>query len=185
MRTNEAHVALSSTIYNVNVDLSDADRDVYEALDLRVARHPSESEEYFVSRLLAYCLEYREGITFSRGLSDPDEPPIAIRDLTGVMRAWIDVGTPSGDRLHRAMKSTGRVAVYNHKDSTQWLAGLASARIHRADELELYALDRSLVAPLAARLERRMSLAMAVADQDIYLSFAEGTLQGTVTRQRI
>jgi len=158
---------------------------VYETLDLRVARHPSESEEYFITRLFAYCLEHQDGIEFSRGLSDPNVPPIAIRDLTGVMRAWVDIGTPAADRLHRAAKSTARVVVYNHKDSAQWLAGLSSARIHRADEMEIYAIDRSLVASLAARLERRMSFAMSVADHDIYLSFSDGALQGTVTRQRI
>src|SRR5687767_5679052 len=109
-----------------------------------MAKHPSESDEFLVARLLAYCLEYAEGIEFSRGLSDPDEPPVAVRDMTGVLRAWIDVGTPSADRLHRAAKAAPRVAVYLHKESTQWLAGLASARIHRADEIVLRAIDRSL-----------------------------------------
>ena len=104
-------MALTSTVYNFNIDLSDADRGVYETLDLRVARHPSESEEFLVARLLAYCLEYQQGIEFSRGLSDADEPPIAVRDLTGAMRAWIDIGTPSADRLHKASKSTARVCV--------------------------------------------------------------------------
>lgn len=138
-------MALSSTVYTLNIDLSDADRHVYETLDLRVARHPSESEEILVARLLAYCLEYQEGIEFSRGLSDADEPPIAVRDLTGVMRAWIDIGTPSADRLHQAAKSTSRVCVYDHKDSQQWRASLGAAKIHRAAEIEIYALDRSLV----------------------------------------
>src|SRR5215213_4501011 len=107
-------MALGSTVYSLDIDLSDADRGVYETLALRIARHPSESDEFLVARLLAYCLEYEEGIEFSRGLSDPDEPPIAVRDLTGAMRAWIDIGTPAVDRLHRAAKSTPRVAVYVH-----------------------------------------------------------------------
>lgn len=178
-------MALTSTVYNFNIDLSDADRNVYETLDLRVARHPSESEEFLVARLLAYCLEYQEGIEFSRGLSDADEPPIAVRDLTGTMRAWIDIGTPAADRLHKAAKSTPRVCVYNHKDSHQWLAGLAAAKIHHAEAVEIYALDRSLVASLAAKLDRRMSFAMSVAEHEIYLSLADATLQGAVTRQRI
>ena len=109
-------MALSSTIFVVAIDLADADRNVYETLALRLARHPSESDEFLVARLLAYCLEHTEGIEFSRGLSDADEPPIAVRDLTGRLRAWIDVGTPSPDRLHRAAKLAPRVAVYVHKD---------------------------------------------------------------------
>src|ERR687898_3661029 len=97
-------MALTAIIHNFDIELADSDRGVYESLALRVARHPSESDEFLVARVLAYCLEYREGIEFSRGLSDADEPPIAVRDLTGRLRAWIDVGTPSPDRLHREAK---------------------------------------------------------------------------------
>jgi len=126
-------MALGATVYNFEIDLSDSDRGVYETLALRVARHPSESDEYLVARVLAYCLEYAVGIAFSSGgLSDPDEPPMAIRDLTGALRAWIDVGTPDAARLHRAAKLAPRVAVYVHKDPVQWLRGLSGARIHRA-----------------------------------------------------
>ena len=178
-------MALTSTVYTFNIDLSDTDRGVYETLDLRVARHPSESEEFLLARVLAYCLEYNEGIDFSRGLSDPDEPPIAVRDLTGTMRVWIDIGTPSVDRLHKAAKSAARVAVYNHKESRQWLAGLSSAKIHRGADVELYGLDRSLIAALAAILDRRMSFAMSVSDQDIYISLPAAALQGRVTRLRM
>ena len=95
-------VALSSTIYTFDIDLNDADRRVYETLALRVARHPSESEPYLLTRVLAYALEYTEGIGFSRGLSEPDEPAIFVRDLTGAIRVWIEIGTPDAERLHRA-----------------------------------------------------------------------------------
>src|SRR4029450_9446033 len=98
-------MALAATIYNFDIDLADSDRGVYETLALRVARHPSESDDYLIARLLAYCLEYTEAIEFSRGgLSEPDEPPIAIRDLTGRLQAWIDIGSPDAARLHKAGK---------------------------------------------------------------------------------
>ena len=74
-------MALNSTVYNIVVELSDIDRGVYESLDLRVAQHPSESAEYMVTRVLAYCLEYTEGIEFTQGLSNADEPAIVVRDL--------------------------------------------------------------------------------------------------------
>lgn len=173
-------MALSSTVFNFDIDLADADRGVYEALSLRVARHPSESDEFLVARVLAYCLEYTEGIEFSRGLSDADDPPLAIRDLTGAMLAWIDVGTPSADRLHRASKAAARVAVYVHKDATQWLAGLASARIHRRETIELRAIDRGLVAALVARLDRRVSFALSVSDGELFVSFADASITGAV-----
>jgi uncharacterized protein YaeQ len=173
-------MALSSTVFTFEIDLSDADRGVYEHLDLRVARHPSESDEFLVARVLAYCLEYTEGIEFSRGLCDADEPPIAVRDLTGAMQTWIDVGTPSAERLHRASKGTPRVAVYVHKDHAQWLASLAGAKIHRADAVELRVIERALIRDLAAALERRMSFALAVSDGDVFVSLAGRTLSGAI-----
>ena len=104
-------MALGATIYTFDVDLADADRAVFESLALRVARHPSESEEYLVTRVLAYALEFREGIAFSPGLSDPDEPTISIRDMTGAIQSWIDIGIPDAARLHKASKIAPRVAV--------------------------------------------------------------------------
>src|SRR5688500_13265702 len=75
-------MGLGATIYTFDVQLADYDRGVFETLDLRLARHPSESEEYLIARVLAYSLEYTEGIAFSRGLAEPDEPALAVRDLT-------------------------------------------------------------------------------------------------------
>jgi uncharacterized protein YaeQ len=179
-------MALTSTVYNFEIDLADADRGVYETLALRVARHPSESDEFLAARVLAYCLEYEEGIEFScGGLSDPDDPPIGIRDLTGVLRAWIDIGTPAADRLHRASKATPRVAVYVHKESTQWLAGLKAAAIHRAEDLEVYAIERSLIASLVVKLDRRMSFALAVSEREIFISLEDVTLSGRLDRLRL
>lgn len=179
------HVALTSTIYNIDIDLSDSDRGVYESLALRVARHPSESEDYLWTRVLAYALEYTEGIELTTGLSTPDEPAIWVRDLTGAMRAWIEVGTPDAERLHRASKASPRVAVYVHKDPAQFLNRLAGQRIHRAEAVEIWAMDRALLAQLSARLDRRMAFSLSVMDRELYLSMGADTLTGTVVRRRI
>src|SRR5918997_4520707 len=112
-------MALTATIHNFDIQLSDVDRGVYESLALRVARQPSETEEYLLTRVIAYCLEYAEGIAFSKGLAEPDEPPIAVRDLTGALKVWIDIGAPDAARLHKASKAAGRVALYTHKDPAQ------------------------------------------------------------------
>ena len=176
-------MALSSTVYNLEIDLADSDRGVYETLALRVARHPSESDDYLVGRVLAYCLEYTEGIAFSRGgLSDADEPPIAVRDLTGTLRVWIDIGSPDAARLHKACKLAPRVAVYMHRDPGQFLKSLSGERIHRVEALELYALDRALVSALSAKLERRMSFALSINEREIYISIGTDTLTGAVLR---
>lgn len=185
---HDGSVALGATIYSFDIELADNDRQVYESLGLRVAQHPSESDEYLIARVLAYLLEYAEGIEFSRGVSQPDEPAIAVRDRTGATTAWIEVGTPSAARLHKASKATlatgasGRVAVYTHKDPTQFLKQLAGERIHRADELELYAIDRTLVGALVERLERRVAFSVSVTDRELYVSIGSDTLTGTVVR---
>ena len=179
-------MALSSTVYTLEIDLAHADRGVYEALSLRVARHPSESEEFFIARVLAYCCEYAPGIEFSAGgLSNPDEPPIAVRDLTGALRAWVDIGTPAADRLHRASKASPRVVVYVHREASQWLDGLRSTRVHRADELELYAIDRDLLGGFITKLDRRMSLAVSISEGEVFAAFADTTLSGRLTRLRL
>ncbi len=171
-----------STVYNFNIELADSDRGVYETLALRVARHPSESEEYLLARLLAYLLEFTEGIEFSRGLCDPNDPAIAVRDLTGALRAWIDIGSPDAARLHKASKLAPRVAVYTHKDVGQLLRNLTGERMHRAEAIELYAIDRPLIAALASRLERRMAFSVSINDRELYLSLDDVTLTGAVVR---
>jgi uncharacterized protein YaeQ len=175
-------VALTATIYNFDIDLSDSDRGVYESLALRVACHPSESEDYLLTRVLAYAMEFTGGIEFSKGLSDPDEPAISIRDLTGAIRSWIEIGTPDAARLHRASKASPRVAVYTHKDPAQFLGRLAGERIHRADAVELWAIDRAFISALAARLVRRMAFSLSINERELYLSIGADTLVGKVTR---
>jgi uncharacterized protein YaeQ len=175
-------LALGATIHHFEIQLSDVDRGVYEALALKVARHPSEAEDYLVTRVLAYCLEVAEGLAFSRGLYEPDEPTLAVRDLTGELKAWIDVGTPDAARLHKAAKAAPRVAVYTHKAPAVLLRSLEGERIHRAEAIELHAFDRELIAGLAARLERRMSFGLSVTDRHLFISMEGVTLSGEVTR---
>jgi uncharacterized protein YaeQ len=178
-------LALTATIYNFDIDLADSDRHVFETLTLRVARHPSESEEFLVTRVLAYALEFTPGIAFSRGLSEPDEPAIAVRDLTGSIKAWIEIGTPDAARLHKACKLAPRVAVYTHKDVRQLVSRLAGERIHRVEALELYAIDRDLLSSLVQRLDRRMAFALSINDRELYVSIGSDTLTGVVVRHPV
>jgi uncharacterized protein YaeQ len=179
-------MALGATIYVFDIRLADADRNLYETLSFRVARHPSESEEYLLTRVLAYCLEFGEGLAFSSGgISSPDEPALAIRDLTGVLKSWIDIGSPEAARLHKASKATPRVAVYAHKDIDQLLARLQGEHIHRADAIELYAMDRELLTALAAKLQRRMTFDLSIAERTLYVTLGDETLTGDVRPHRI
>ena len=175
-------MALGATIYNFDIELADTDRGIYETLALRIPQHPSESDEYMVARVLAYLLEFADGIEFSRGVSDADEPTIAVRDLTGVVKTWIDVGAPDAARLHKASKAADRVVVYTHKSPAQFLKALAGERIHKAESLELYAIDRTLVDALVMRLERRVAFSLSITDRELYLSIGADNLTGAVVR---
>jgi uncharacterized protein YaeQ len=176
-------MALGATIHVFTVRLSHVEKNLYDTLELRLARHPSESAEYLVTRLLAYCLEYTEGIAFStKGLSDPDEPAIVVRDLTGALRGWIEVGLPEAPRLHKAAKSADHVAVYPTRDATPWLARLAGERIHRAAQIEINAIDVELLTTLAAHLDRRMDFDLSVSEGTLYLSLGAETLTGSVQK---
>jgi uncharacterized protein YaeQ len=178
-------MALTSTIYNAAVELSDVDRGVYETLDLRLAMHPSESAEYFATRLLAYCLEYEEGIEFTTGLSNGEEPPIVVRDLTGRVTAWIEVGAPEAERLHRASKLAGRVAVYTHRDLRNLLGKLEKKKIHRAEEIPIYTFGRGFIEELAARLGRRMKITLSVTERHLYLDVDGTSLETVVEEHRL
>ncbi len=177
-------MALTATVYNLEVELADSDRGVYETLPLRVAMHPSEAADYLWTRVLAYCLEYAPGLEFSRGISAGEEPAIWLRDATGHIQSWIEVGTPDVDRLHKAAKLADRVAVYTHKE-TAALRQLAGRRIHRGAEIPLYALDRALLTPLSALLDRRLRLHLAVTGGHLYLDLAGHHLSGSIVEHRL
>ncbi len=174
-------MALTSTMYTLEITLSHVDRAVYESLSLRVPMHPSESAEYFVARLLAYCLEYTDGIAFSRGVSDADEPTLCVRDLTGEIKVWIEIGAPDSARVHKASKASPRVAIYTHRDPGVVRRQYAGERIHRAEHIMLHALDRDLIAELVERLDRRMKLEVAVTDTTVYVTVGADVLIGAIT----
>lgn len=169
-------------MYTASVELSDVDRGVYETLELRLAMHPSESLPYLATRLLAYCLEYTDGIEFTAGLSNGDEPAIVVRDLTGQLTGWIEVGVPDADRLHRASKLAPHVAVYTHRDLRNLLGQLEGKKIHRSAEIPIYTFGRGFIDDLADRLERRIRLSLSVTEQHLYLDI-NGTSMTTVIEE--
>ncbi len=175
-------MALTATIYNFDVQLADVDRGVYESLSFKVAQQPSETAEYLLSRVLAYCLEYAEGIAFSKGIAEPDVPALSVRDLTGALQVWIDVGAPDAGRLHKASKAAPRVAVYTHRDPARLVTLLSGEKIHRAAELELYGLGKDLIDGLVQRLDRRNTWEMSITDRHMYVAVNGVTVEGDVER---
>jgi uncharacterized protein YaeQ len=178
-------MALPSTLHSFDIVLSDVDRGVYETLSLRVARHPSETAEFFVTRVLAYCLEHEEGIAFSKGVCEGDEPAVYVRDPAGRYRAWIEVGAPDADRLHRAAKAADRVAVYATREWHNLRRQYEGKRIHRGEEIPIYVFDRTLIRDLVFLLDRRMDLSLSRTGGELYLDTGGRSLTGAVTEHRI
>jgi uncharacterized protein YaeQ len=98
------------------------------------------------------------------------------------LQVWIDIGAPDAARIHKASKTAPRVVIYTHKDPAQLVRQLAGERIHRAEAVEIYCVDRALLAALVASLERRMVLEIAVSDRHLYLTLGEATMTGVITR---
>lgn len=176
-------MALTATLHTFDVALNHVDRGVYEQLNVRAACHPSETEDYLLTRVLAYCLEYVEGIAFSKGgISDPEDPPIVVRDATGAWRSWIEVGAPDAARLHKAAKASPRVALYTHRDLRTLERLYQGQRIHRAEAVEVHLMDRDLLDALGARLDRRARYALTVTDGTLFVDVGGETFTGAVTR---
>jgi uncharacterized protein YaeQ len=178
-------MALTATLYNLSIDLADMDRNVYEKLELRIARQPSETVEYMLMRVIAYCLEYTEGIFLTEGVAAGDDPAILVRDLTGRTIAWIEVGMPGAERLHRGLKLAGRAAVYTHRDARKLLAEFSASGIRRLSEIPVYAFDRNLVEELAGLLDRRSELAFSITEQQLYIEIGGRTFTTAIEEHRI
>jgi uncharacterized protein YaeQ len=167
-------MALPATMRKFEIALADSDRGIYETLELRVAQHPSESERYLVARVVARALEHAEGLEFSKGgVSDDDEPALVQRDLRGDLVAWIEIGSPTPDRLHKASKAAPRVAVYAWKNPDELAAAITERAVHRRDELELTALDPAFLDGVAATLDRVNRWDLAVTGGALYLTVGE------------
>ncbi len=172
-------MALTATLHAFDVALNDVDRGVYEQLAIKAACHPSESEDYLLTRVLAYCLEYTDGIAFSKGgISDPDDPPLLVKDLTGAWRSWIEIGVPDASRLHKASKASPRVALYTHREERTLATAYAGQRIHRAEAIEVHFVPRELLEALTGRLERRNAWSLTVTDRQLYIETGGETLSG-------
>ena len=174
-------MAAGAVVYNFAVQLADVDRGVYEELSLRVARHPSETDEYMMTHVLAYCLEYEEGIVFSEGISSTKtEPAVLVRDMTGRLTTWIEVGAPDAERLHFGSKLADRTTVYTHRDPEKVIAAWAGKRIHQLDRITVQSFDPGFVDDAVSALERRTTMTVSRSDGQLYLDINGSSLSTVV-----
>jgi uncharacterized protein YaeQ len=177
-------MALQATAYRFKVQLSHVDRGVYEALDVRMARHPSENERYLLARLFAYCAFYEEGLVFSKGgLSSPDDPPLARYTLDGTLVMWIEIGTPSAERLHKASKAAPRVAVVTHHDPALLRKELEGKKVHKLESIEIYALAPAFLDEVASHVgDRGAEVELTITEGQLYVQIGGASITGAMER---
>ncbi len=167
-------------MHTFDVQLADTDRGVYEDHSLRVARHPSETDAYMITRVLAHGLEYAEGIAFGDGISSTEEPAVVVRDLTGQLTAWIEIGAPDAERLHHGSRLAERTVVYTHRDPLKVMAPWAGKRIHRSDAIRVFSFDPGFIDSTARLVERRNTMTLTVAERVLYLDLNGTSLTSTI-----
>ncbi len=180
-------MALKATIFKANLQIADMDRQVYGERSVTIARHPSETDERMMVRLLAYALnvpkdERAGALEFAKGLWDPDEPELWQRDLTGEIVQWIEVGQPDEKRLMKASPRAGRVIVYAFAASTPiWWSGIET-RVTRARNLHVWQIESDTSQALAALAQRTMQLQVTVQDGSAWLDGGSGAVEITPRR---
>jgi len=163
-------MALPATICKAVLHVSDIDRNYYAEHALTIARHPSETDERMMVRLVAFALNAHADLTFGKGLADGDEPDLWRKDLTGAIAHWIEVGQPDDKALLRAAGRAARVTVYAYRSGAElWWAPIAD-RLARARQLAVWRIPTPASRQLGALAARSMHLQCTIQDGALLIS---------------
>ncbi len=162
-------MATKPTIYKLRIALSDLERNYYDSLNLTVALHPSETPERMMARVMAYCLNAQEGLSFAKGLSDVDEPDLWVRTMDDQTTLWIDVGEPSIERVKKASRQAKQMRVYsfNSKSDVWWDQG--KSKFSRLDA-DIFRFNYPEIETLTTFLARTMDLSVTITGQSAYVT---------------
>jgi uncharacterized protein YaeQ len=181
-RNAEFVMALKATIYKADLQIADMDRHVYADHALTIARHPSETDERMMARVLAYAVYAQDGIAFTRGLFDVDEPEVWVKNLAGEITLWIDLGQPDEARIRRACSRADQVVVLCYGSSCDvWWKQIAG-KLTRFSNLTVLQMSPDTSRALAALAERGMRLQCMVQDGEIWLNTDKDSVPVTLTR---
>lgn len=169
-------MALKPTIYKLRIALSDLERNYYDALNLTVALHPSETPERMMARVLAYCINAQEGLSFTKGLSEIEEPDIWLRTMDDKTLLWIELGEPAHDRVKKATRLAERVLVYsfNSKSDVWWQQGRAKFSMLKA---EYYRFDCLQIEQFSEMLSRTMDISVTITGESAFIATAQGEVE--------
>ena len=174
-------MALPSTIYRACIQLSHVDRNIYESLQITIARHPSETAERLVARLLAYTLCFEPGLTFTKGVGAGDEPDLWVIGPDGRVVTWVEVGLPDPDRLIKASRHSGRVVLLACSPSLSRWVEQHQATLSVIPNITVFRLDQPFLNKLAASLQRSITWSLTITEGSLYLGVGGETLESTIT----
>ena len=170
-------MALPSTIFRINIQLSNIDKGIYETIQTTAAQHPSETEERLIARLLALSIFYEADLTFTKGISATDEPDIWVVGPDGRTKLWIEVGVPEADRIIKAARHAERVALLAYGKTLANWEQQHLPKSQKISNLLVVTLDQGFITTLAARLERSVTWSITITEGTLYLTVGNETFE--------
>ena len=170
-------MAIKATIFKADLQIADMDRHYYQDHMLTIARHPSETDERMMMRVLAFIIHAHEALVFGKGLSADDEPDLWQKDLTGAIELWIEVGQPDEKRILKACGRSARVVIYSYSSNSNIWWNQIGARIERAKNLTVINLTPTVSQALAAFAQRSMQLQCTIQDGQVWVTCNDETVQ--------
>jgi uncharacterized protein YaeQ len=174
-------MALKATIFKAELQIADMDRQYYHDHSLTIARHPSETDERMMVRLLAFVRHADDALSFGKGLSDIEEPDLWRKDLTGAIDLWIEVGQPDEKRILKACGRAAHVVVYSYSSNSGIWWNQISSRVERAKNLTVVNLSPAVSSAMAKLAQRNMKLQCTVQDGQIWVTGDDETVQVDLT----
>lgn len=174
-------MALPATIYRTNLQIADIDHGVYETIQLTAARHPSETEERLVARLLAYAVFHDADLTLTKGLSAVEEPDIWVVGPDGRVQFWVEVGLPDADRIIKASRHAERVALLAFGKALASWEQLQLPKLGTIKNLTVVSVDPAFITTLASRLERTVNWSITITEGTLYLTSGDATYETAIS----
>jgi len=170
-------MALKATIFKAELQIADMDRNYYQNHALTLARHPSETDERMMMRLLAFVRHANDALVFGKGLSTEDEPDLWQKDLTGAIDLWVEVGQPDEKRILKACGRAAQVIIYTYSSNSNIWWNQIGNRIERAKNLSVFNISAATSQALAKLAQRSMQFQCTIQDGQIWMTANDGTVQ--------
>ncbi len=170
-------MALKATIFKADLQIADMNRHYYHTHSITLAQHPSETDERVMVRLLAFACHADEALVFTKGIAETDEPDLWHKDLTGIIKLWIEIGQPDERRILKACGRAEQVVIYTYSSHSDIWWKQISAKLMRAKNLTVMNLPESASKQLSKLAQRTMQLQCTLQEEQIWFSNGTETLQ--------